>query len=203
MSSWTDPTAGRASAIVMACPSAMSAASITTWPIAPWPAGEIQATDLYSTDAEIKQYSLRVLRDDLGYFPSYKCVWLYRSDLKSRWPKAFDALTRLDGRITSAEMAGMNARAKLDRVPEERVAADFLAQKLAIEVASHVRDDCRACAPPARRTPHAGGDLAVGRDRRVDSARCHRGADDPARTGHPDDHRADPDDPIAGACWCS
>ena len=98
-------------------------------------AGEIQATDLYSTDAEIKQYDLRLLRDDLGYFPSYKCVWLYRADLKSRWPKAFDALTRLDGRISSAEMAGMNARAKLDRVPEERVAADFLSQKLAIEVA--------------------------------------------------------------------
>jgi osmoprotectant transport system permease protein len=98
-------------------------------------AGEIQATDLYSTDAEIKQYNLRLLRDDLGYFPSYKCVWLYRADLKSRWPKAFDALTRLDGRISSAEMAGMNARAKLDRVPEERVAADFLSQKLAIEVA--------------------------------------------------------------------
>jgi osmoprotectant transport system permease protein len=98
-------------------------------------AGEIQATDLYSTDAEIKQYNLRLLRDDLGYFPSYKCVWLYRADVKSRWPKAFDALTRLDGRISSAEMAGMNARAKLDRVPEERVAADFLSQKLAIEVA--------------------------------------------------------------------
>jgi osmoprotectant transport system permease protein len=98
-------------------------------------AGEIQATDLYSTDAEIKQYDLRLLRDDLAYFPSYKCVWLYRADLKSRWPKAFDALSRLDGRISSAEMAGMNARAKLDRVPEERVAADFLSQKLAIQVA--------------------------------------------------------------------
>ena len=31
--------------------------------------GEIQATDLYSTDAEIRQYNLRVLRDDLGFFP--------------------------------------------------------------------------------------------------------------------------------------
>ena len=31
---------------------------------------EIQATDLYSTDAEIRQYTLRVLRDDLNFFPS-------------------------------------------------------------------------------------------------------------------------------------
>ena len=35
--------------------------------------GEIQATDLYSTDAEIRQYKLRVLRDDLGCFPAYEC----------------------------------------------------------------------------------------------------------------------------------
>ena len=95
--------------------------------------GEIQATDLYSTDAEIRQYNLRVLRDDLGFFPSYECVWLYRADLKARSPAAFVALARLEGRITSAEMAGMNARAKLDRVPEDRVAADFLAEKFGIE----------------------------------------------------------------------
>jgi osmoprotectant transport system permease protein len=96
--------------------------------------GEIHATDLYSTDAEIRQYNLRLLRDDLGFFPSYACVWLYRADLKTRSPAALAALTRLEGRISSAEMAAMNARAKLDRVPEERVAADFLAQKYGIEV---------------------------------------------------------------------
>jgi osmoprotectant transport system permease protein len=104
--------------------------------------GEIQATDLYSTDAEIRQYHIRLLRDDLGFFPSYKCVWLYRADLKSRWPKALEALAQLDGRITSAEMAGMNARAKLDRVAEAQVAADFLTQKLGIEV--QVRTETRA-----------------------------------------------------------
>jgi osmoprotectant transport system permease protein len=95
--------------------------------------GEIQATDLYSTDAEIRQYNLRVLDDDLKFFPSYDCVWLYRADLKARSPKAFAALARLEGRITSAEMAQMNARTKLDSVPEDRVAADFLAAKLGIE----------------------------------------------------------------------
>ncbi len=42
-------------------------------------AGEIQATELYSTDAEIRAYKLRVLEDDRKFFPSYECVWLYRS----------------------------------------------------------------------------------------------------------------------------
>jgi osmoprotectant transport system permease protein len=96
-------------------------------------AGEIQATDLYSTDAEIRQYNLRVLKDDLNFFPPYECVWLFRADLKTRSPAAFAALARLEAKITSAEMAGMNARAKLDRVAEDRVAADFLAGKFGIE----------------------------------------------------------------------
>jgi osmoprotectant transport system permease protein len=95
--------------------------------------GEIHATDLYSTDAEIRQYGLRVLRDDLRFFPSYECVWLYRADLKDRSPAAFAALARLEGKITTMEMAAMNARAKLDRLPEDRVAADFVATKFRIE----------------------------------------------------------------------
>jgi osmoprotectant transport system permease protein len=94
---------------------------------------EIQATDLYSTDAEIKRYKLRVLADDLGFFPSYQCVWLYRADLPARAPQALAALGRLEGRITTEEMALMNARAKIDHVSEDRVAADFLRAKLGIE----------------------------------------------------------------------
>jgi len=94
---------------------------------------DIQATDLYTTDAEIKAYRLRVLRDDLGFFPSYECVWLYRSDLPARRPAVLEALARLEGRITAAEMAALNARAKIDRVAELQVAAAFVAEKLGIE----------------------------------------------------------------------
>jgi osmoprotectant transport system permease protein len=93
---------------------------------------EIHATDLYSTDAEIRKYRLRLLRDNLGLFPSYQCVWLYRADLPARSPAAFAALSRLEGRISALEMAGMNAQAKLDRAPEDRVAAAFLATKFGI-----------------------------------------------------------------------
>ncbi len=73
-----------------------------------------------------------MLRDDLSYFPNYECVWLYRADLPARSPAAFSALSRLEGSITTMEMAGMNARAKLDRVPEDRVAAEFLEAKFGI-----------------------------------------------------------------------
>jgi osmoprotectant transport system permease protein len=90
-------------------------------------AGEIDATDLYSTDAEIRQYHLRVLEDDRRHFPEYQAVYLYRSDVPE---PAIQALRQLEGRISAQEMVAMNARAKLDRVPEPVVAAEFLAAEL-------------------------------------------------------------------------
>ncbi|MDB5352109.1 MAG: amino acid transporter permease [Planctomycetota bacterium] len=95
--------------------------------------GAIQATDLYSTDAEIRAYKLRVLQDDLGCFPAYDAVWLYRADLPKRAPRAVAALTRLEGHISTPVMIAMNARARLDGVSEDRAAAEFLGRTLAIK----------------------------------------------------------------------
>ena len=92
--------------------------------------GSIDATDLYSTDAEIAYYHLRVLADDLNYFPEYQAVYLYRADLEKRAPQVVAALRRLEGRIAEHQMIAMNADAKLRKVPESRVAAEFLAETL-------------------------------------------------------------------------
>jgi osmoprotectant transport system substrate-binding protein/osmoprotectant transport system permease protein len=97
-------------------------------------AGSLDAMDLYATDAEISYYHLRVLRDDRGYFPVYNAVFLYREDLEQRAPGVIAALHLLEGKITAAEMSAMNRRAKIDKVPARRVAADFLAQKLSLRV---------------------------------------------------------------------
>lgn len=95
--------------------------------------GDIQVTDLYSTDAEIAYYGLRVLQDDLGHFPIYDAVLLYRSDLQARAPTIMETMLRLQGRISAADMIRMNASAKLDKVPESRVAADFVHTNFAVQ----------------------------------------------------------------------
>ncbi len=92
-------------------------------------AGEIAATDLYSTDAEIQAGDLVVLEDDRGAFPRYDAVLLERADLPEA---ARRALSKLEGAISAREMIAMNARALIDRVPEAQVASDFLAAKLSI-----------------------------------------------------------------------
>jgi osmoprotectant transport system permease protein len=101
--------------------------------------GAIDATDLYSTDAEIVSYGLRVLEDDRHLFPDYRAVFLWRSDLEARAPAVVRALRRLEGRISTGEMAALNARARLDRVPEAEVAAAFLRRVLDLD--THARGE--------------------------------------------------------------
>jgi osmoprotectant transport system permease protein len=77
-------------------------------------AGRIDVIDVYSTDAKIARYGLRVLEDDRGFFPRYDAVLLYRSDLPQRQPAAFEAMKKLEGRISEAQMIRMNAAAELE-----------------------------------------------------------------------------------------
>jgi osmoprotectant transport system permease protein len=86
--------------------------------------GAFEVTDIYSTDAEVKELSLRVLEDDRRHFPDYQALLLVREAAAT--PAVLAALSRLNGRISVSDMAAMNARAKVDRVPEARIAADFL-----------------------------------------------------------------------------
>jgi osmoprotectant transport system permease protein len=96
--------------------------------------GDVDIIDLYTTDAEIPYYRLRVLDDDLRHFPTYRAVILYRLDLPARAASALEAFARLEGRIGTAEMRSLNARAKLERVPEPVVAAGFIATSLGLDV---------------------------------------------------------------------
>jgi len=93
----------------------------------------IHVVTLFSTDAEIAYYDLQVLKDDLQYFPEYNAVILYRADLQKRMPQVVDTLLKLEGKISESEIVYMNARAKLDRIAENQVAADFLAEKFAVQ----------------------------------------------------------------------
>jgi osmoprotectant transport system permease protein len=96
-------------------------------------ADSIQITDLYSTDAEIQYYSLRVLEDDLGHFPEYHAVLLWRADLEQRAPEALAAMRLLEGRISEEEMVALNARVKIEGQAEGAVAAEFVARQMEIE----------------------------------------------------------------------
>ena len=71
-------------------------------------AGRIDVMDIYSTDAKIERYALRVLEDDRRYFPSYEAVLLHRLEVPKRFPEAWRALQALEGRVDERRMIRMN-----------------------------------------------------------------------------------------------
>jgi osmoprotectant transport system permease protein len=89
--------------------------------------GRIAATDIYTTDAKIATLGLRVLEDDLAFFPRYDAVLLYRLDVPQRFPVAWKALVALEGRIGVEQMIEMNGQAELQGRPFADVARGFLA----------------------------------------------------------------------------
>ena len=88
---------------------------------------QVDAIDIYSTDAKIDKAGLIVLADDRNYFPRYDAVLLYRADLPQRLPKTWSALKTLEGRIDDATMRRMNAAAELEGKDFASIAAAFLA----------------------------------------------------------------------------
>ena len=100
--------------------------------------GDLDAVDLYSTDAEVPYYGLRVLDDDRGFFPRYDAVLLYRADLAGRAPAVVAAWERLVGSLSAEQVAALNARVKIDGEPEAVVAAQFVRERFGLDAEAEV-----------------------------------------------------------------
>ena len=74
--------------------------------------GAIDVKDAYSTDARIAEDDLVALEDDLGFFPRYDAVILYRASLPAG---VRDAFASLSGRIDASTMTRLNAEAERAR----------------------------------------------------------------------------------------
>lgn len=88
---------------------------------------QVDVIDIYSTDAKIRQYGLRVLADTQQYFPRYDAMLLYRLDVPPRFPAAWLALEGLQGRISEGDMIAMNAAVEIDGKTFSDVARQWLA----------------------------------------------------------------------------
>jgi osmoprotectant transport system permease protein len=87
--------------------------------------GAADITDAYSTDGELKRHDLRVLQDNLGYFPRYLAAPLVRNDLPD---PVVAALDRLRGMLDDEEMQTLNAEVIATGGAYAEVATAFLVQ---------------------------------------------------------------------------
>lgn len=97
--------------------------------------GDIDVIDLYSTDAEIEYYKIKILRDDKNYFPKYEALFLYRLD---REEVLRNTLSSLAGAISDQEMSELNRKAKIDKMSSTEVAAGFLKEVMDTKVSYKV-----------------------------------------------------------------
>jgi osmoprotectant transport system permease protein len=84
-------------------------------------AGKVDVIDVYSTDAKVGRYRLRVLEDDRAFFPRYEAVLLMRATVDPA------PLRGLEGRIDAATMIALNAQVELDGRSFAEVAKGFVA----------------------------------------------------------------------------
>ncbi len=85
----------------------------------------VDVIDVYSTDAKIKKFRLRLLEDDLNYFPTYQAVWVARTAFVERYPAQWRALREWEGRINQDAMQDLNAQVDVDKHPVAEAAAGF------------------------------------------------------------------------------
>lgn len=104
--------------------------------------GSIDVTELYTTDAEIEKIDLVALTDDLGFFPVYEAVLVYRLDLVRRAPAAVAAFRQLEGNVPAAVVIAMNGRAT-DGEPPVVIAADFVREHFGLAATANVESDAR------------------------------------------------------------
>ena len=105
--------------------------------------GTVEVVDVYSTDAEIAQYKLRVLTDNRRYFPAYDAVLVYRTDMPRRLPRTWAALEQLRGTIPVARMIAMNAQAQTQHQSFAAIAHAFVTQDLHLRDTSEVDTQSR------------------------------------------------------------
>lgn len=95
--------------------------------------GEVDVVDAYATDGQISVFNLKILEDDLGFFPPYDCLPVVRQDTLDKYPEIEAALNKLAGKIDEQAMQELNAKVDEEGMKEDVVAHDFLVSAGLIE----------------------------------------------------------------------
>ena len=88
--------------------------------------GDMDVTDAFATDGPIKQYNLKILEDDLGFFPPYHAAPIVRKEVLDKHPELKTVLNMLGGKLDDATMTDLNYLVDVEGKSVENVATEFL-----------------------------------------------------------------------------
>jgi osmoprotectant transport system permease protein len=89
----------------------------------------VDLIEVYSTDANIKKYNLRVLIDDQQYFPLYQAVWVTSKKFVEKYPDEWSSLKNLRSTINEDKMLSMNSMADIDGIHFSSIITKYLGTK--------------------------------------------------------------------------
>lgn len=95
--------------------------------------GDVNVVDAYSTDSELKQYDLVILKDNKQLFPPYQGAPLLKAETLKKYPELKDLLEPLVGKITEEEMSDMNYQVNVEQKDPATVAHDYLVKHKLLE----------------------------------------------------------------------
>ncbi|MEM7495481.1 MAG: glycine betaine ABC transporter substrate-binding protein [Myxococcota bacterium] len=90
--------------------------------------GAVDLIDIYTTEPELADDWVTVLRDEKHVFPRYDAFLVYRNDLAKRSPTALAVLRRLENQITATRMIALNRTVTMHGESEQEAAQAFLTQ---------------------------------------------------------------------------
>lgn len=91
--------------------------------------GQADVISAFATDGRIAAFDLKVLKDDLGFFPPYYAAPLVRRDTLEENPGLRETLNQLAGRLSNDKMRELNYRVDEEGVRAERVAHEYLVEE--------------------------------------------------------------------------
>lgn len=91
--------------------------------------GSFDVTVVYATDGLNRKAGLRVLGDDLGFFPEYNGAFLLRQDTLERFPGLDEVLNTLANQISNEDMVEMTYQVDVEKRTVDDVAWAFLVDR--------------------------------------------------------------------------
>ena len=90
--------------------------------------GQVFGGLVYTTDGRLNAFKLKLLEDDLHYFPDYTAAPVVRQQYLDAQPQLAEQLKPLAALFDDETMRQLNARVDVDHESPSAVAADFLRQ---------------------------------------------------------------------------
>ena len=91
--------------------------------------GQVDAIVVFTTDGQLAEDGIVVLKDDRGFYPSYLCGNVVRLDTLEAHPELRTELEKLEGLISDDDMARMNHAVESEGREPKDVADEFLAER--------------------------------------------------------------------------